>query len=92
MLGSTCKSMRASCSEGEVWRLLLSRDYAGAQITATHSSDWYPALSPFALVVPDFGPGKNACYADLWDYLEYKLLRASLKRGPQGVTLLGLAH
>lgn len=40
MLGSTCKSLRASCGEGEVWRLLLARDYAGTQVTATHSSNW----------------------------------------------------
>lgn len=40
MLGSTCKGLRAMTGEGEVWRLMLQRDFAGAQITASQSSDW----------------------------------------------------
>ena len=40
MLGSTCKGLRAVCGEGEVWRLMLQRDFSGSQITASKTSDW----------------------------------------------------
>ena len=44
MLGSTCRGLRAVCGEGEVWRLLLQRDFQGTQISASKSSDWYALL------------------------------------------------
>ena len=39
-LGSTCRALRAACSDGEAWRGLLRRKFPGSVLHAAALADW----------------------------------------------------
>ncbi|GAB4817332.1 hypothetical protein N2152v2_004378 [Parachlorella kessleri] len=39
-LGSTCRALKAACSDGEVWRGLLRRSFPGSVLHALALADW----------------------------------------------------